>query len=692
MLRPKQMSRVSVTGTKRVLPAVIETMHNLNLVHIVGYDGSWDGFSQGDPMPHGDVVSEQLVTVRSIENILGLDEDDIDTSRDIADEAIESRLEAIRTEVNALDDRRAELRDQHRDLDDRISVVEPFVDLGIDLDLLHGYDSLAIRVGEANRAAVEDAAATLEAPFEVFAGDRTVAIFAATSVEALDDALVGVEFSRFEIPDGTGDPEQYITDLEAEKAEIEAQLEGVESEIQDLKFEAGGFLLAAEERLTIEAQKTEAPLSFATTENAFIAEGWIPSERYGELEAALDETAGDHVDMEVLERASYNRHGQPAHHEAATDGGTDITMGHEEPPVVLDNPGPTRPFELLVNTISRPSYSELDPTLLVFLTFPTFFGFMIGDVGYGILYMLIGYWMVSRLESPALKSLGGVALWAGFFTIVFGFLYGEFFGLHALGDIVWGGHPPMEKGLDATEFALVWLVVAMVLGVLHVSVGYALDFINTLHHSVVDAVLESASWFLLMGGVWVWVFSRHMAEPKPAFLFTLFNHGEEAVYELGFAGFSPTVGRVSLGVAAIGLLLMIIGEVKHEGGLGAAIGILESPNILVNVLSYARIPAVLLAKAGMAFVVNLLVFGLAHGHFAITGHPEEGIGLIHGGVIAAAFGLVILVLGHLIVLALGITSAGLQAIRLEYVEFFQKFYEGGGEVYEPFGYGSGRSP
>jgi V/A-type H+-transporting ATPase subunit I len=120
----------------------------------------------------------------------------------------------------------------------------------------------------------------------------------------------------------------------------------------------------------------------------------------------------------------------------------------------------------------------------------------------------------------------------------------------------------------------------------------------------------------------------------------------------------------------------------------------------VNVLSYTRIAAVLLAKAGMAFTVNLLFFGAYqhHGefHFMIDHGPayvageygREAImfsGLVHSGAGALLVGLLVLVLGHLLVLALGVTSAGLQAIRLEYVEFFGKFYEGGGRDYAPFG-------
>jgi V/A-type H+-transporting ATPase subunit I len=113
-------------------------------------------------------------------------------------------------------------------------------------------------------------------------------------------------------------------------------------------------------------------------------------------------------------------------------------------------------------------------------------------------------------------------------------------------------------------------------------------------------------------------------------------------------------------------------------------------------LSYTRIAIVLLAKAGMAFVVNLLVIGAYEEpngvvHFMYDGHaPAEAEvlfgGLVHTGVAGILVGILVLVFGHLVVLALGITSAGLQAVRLEYVEFFNKFYDGGGASYDPFGH------
>ena len=722
MLRPERMSRVSVTGSRDVMPAVIEALHDLHLVHLEEYGGGWDGFEPGDPLEGAEEASERLVTVRSIESILDVEADGATPARVVADE-YEAELADIRERVNELDDRRSELRDELRAVREARSAAEPLVDLGLDLDLLSGYDSLEVRVGRGDAGAVKAALEAAEGvdAVETWSGEEVVAAFAAGPAGAVDEALVGVPFAAVEVPDAEGPPDAYLEELDHEAERLEGRLETVQAELEELKLEAGRFLLAVEERLSIEVQKAEAPLSFATTRHAFVAEGWLPTDRLDALESTLASAAGDHLEVEELERAEYDAEGVPHGTEAvedggeaatdggraaaddglAADGGTDVPMGAGGPPVVMDNPDPVRPFELLVETINKPRYSELDPTLLVWLTFPTFFGFMIGDVGYGVVYTLVGYLMWKRFDSPGLQSLGGVAMWAGFFTMVFGVLYGEFFGLHVLGELVWGGHPPIEKGLDALDFALLWLVVAMVVGLLHVGTGYVLGFVNDLRHGVVDAVLDNGSWLLLMFGAWIWILSRHAAASKPDFVYTLLDSGEEAVFALGFAGFSEGVGLAALAAAAIGLVLMVAGEYRHMGAVGGVVGLLESLNVLVNILSYARITAVLLAKAGMAFVVNLLFFGVYEhdgAHFMHSTTPEHVVaeygaeaivfpGLVHGGAAAIVGGLLILVIGHATVWALGITSAGLQAIRLEYVEFFQKFYVGGGDPYEPFGYG-----
>ncbi|KAB1186861.1 MULTISPECIES: V-type ATP synthase subunit I [Haloferax] len=715
MLRPEQMSKVSVTGSKGIMPEVIEAVHDLRLLDVTEYDGSWQeefGFETGSPIEGAESASDKLVTVRSLKSILGVDENDAGRQRIVPDDALGEPLEEIRSKVNELDDRRSELENKRNALDDEIDAMEPFVDLGIDLELLSGYDSLQVVVGEGKLEPVERA--IVDAPtigtYEIFSGQRTHAIFARptkdASETALVDALVGSDFATYEIPDAEGSPEDHVRNLEQEKREIESKLDTVESELNDLKVEEGEFLLAAEERLAIDVQKTEAPLSFATTENAFVAEGWIPTGQYNEFASELKSIVGEHVDIEELERASFTHDGHDHATEdvretggtaTATDGGT-LTMANDEPPTVQSNGGAVKPFELLVQAVSRPSYFELDPTVILFLTFPLFFGFMIGDFGYGLLYTAIGYFLYTNFDSNALKSMGGVTIAAGVSTTLFGILYGEIFGLHLITEYFWVGvvgleHAPIEKGLSpaTAEWALGWLTVSVVIGIIHLNIGYIFDFVDLADlHGVKEAVLEAGSWILMLNGLWIWIFSPALGDIPPNFIFTTFS--SEGVVPLGFSGFPEIVGWAGLGLFFVGLALLAIAE---------PIEVVEFINVLSNVLSYTRLAAVLLAKAGMAFAVNLLFFGAYehHGefHFLLNYGPEYALehyegavilfpGLMHSGAAGLVGGLVVLLLGHALVLALGVTSAGLQAVRLEYVEFFGKFFEGGGREYEPFGY------
>ncbi|GGL49114.1 V-type ATP synthase subunit I [Halocalculus aciditolerans] len=692
MLRPEQMSKVSVTGTKGVVEDVIEVAHDENVVHLTPYAEDAEGFESGSPLEGANDAAEKLVTVRSLLSILDVSPDDAGSARIVTEDALETELEAVRQEVNELDDRRSDIEDDLAAVEEAIERTEPFVDLGLDLDLLAGYDSLEVAVGEGDAAAVEHALADASnvARFETFTGDDSdiVAVFAHPAdgaTDVLDDALAGVEFLAIDVPDADGSPEEHLDRLSRRKRKLQSKLDSVESELETLGLEHAGFLFAAEEELSIAVEKAEAPLQFATTEHAFVAEGWVPTSEYSSFASAVKDAVGERVEIEELERASYE---PPSDHHAVADGGEE-----ERPPVVQDNPAAMNPFAFLVRVINRPKYWEIDPTVVLFLTFPVFYGFMIGDVGYGLLYTLAGAFLYTRFDSEGIKSLGSVGMWAGGFTVLFGILYGEIFGFHVLGEVLWHGHPPIHKGLQPgyLGYAQLWLAVSIFAGVIHMTVGQAFGFITEARgHGVKTAVLENGSWVLIMVGVWGWIFSRHLADSKPDFIYEVMNGSPVA---LGFAGFSSTAGVVALGVALLGLLLLLAAE--------GALALEEALKTVTHVLSYTRLAAVMIAKAGMAFVVNLLFFGAyqyeGEFHFltgqtaaeALQHHPEASImfpGLVHSGIAGVLGGILVLLIGHVFVLALGVTSAGLQAIRLEYVEFFGKFYEGGGEKYEPFGH------
>ena len=758
MLRPEKMSKVSVTGSKSVMSPVIETLHDLHIVHITDYDGSWEGFEPGDSLVGADETSSKLVTLRALETTLGLEEDDVDPSRQVDLSDADQRLEEIRKEVNDLDDRRDELQSRQREIDDQLEQMELFADLGIDLDLLWGYESLDVVVGEGNAEAIEGALATADGveEFEVFSGSEqnSVAVFALTGEQgSLDDALVGVSFASVDVPEMSGNPESKVASLEQEQKQLEPKLTTVENELETVKLESGNFLLALEEELTIEAQKTEAPLRFATTEHSFIVEGWMPTEKYDDLTRMLDSEFDDQLETSELKRASHTSQGghkeTEVHDEGeggsaggdgnagsrvtddesvaadggqavqavdrqtesvadaagenedvVTDGGHadgDLVTVDDEPPVIQNNPKIINPFEILVKAVNNPKYTEFDPTIALFLTFPLFFGFMIGDVGYGLIYVLMGYAVYKKFDSESLSNFGTVVVWLGLLTILFGFFYGEIFGLHFL---EWFGiHPPLEKGIASEEWAITWLLVAVLAGWVHLNIGYLFSFVEEFQlHGPKDAVVEVGSWVMMLNGLWVFIFSDYLVGNKPDFLV-----GEEALLAVGplgfgFTGFPELLGILGLVAFGLGILILLTGP-WYE--------VVEFLVPLAHTLSYTRLTAVLLAKAGMAVAVNLLYFGAyqdaegafhfmhamtvdeAGGEVVFDGLSNMGtqvsLGIIDIGIEGAILGIPVLILGHMVVLAIGGTAA-IQAIRLEYFEFFEKFYEGGGKKYKPFGH------
>jgi V/A-type H+-transporting ATPase subunit I len=303
-----------------------------------------------------------------------------------------------------------------------------------------------------------------------------------------------------------------------------------------------------------------------------------------------------------------------------------------------------------------------------------------------------------RFESPGIRSLGGVAVAAGIFTAIFGVLYGEIFGMHVLGEVLFGeAGPPLHKGLQPAfgYYARSFLVLSLVAGIVHMTVGFWFGFFNDRSHGLVDAFTHNLAWWLLMVGVWGWMFSNTFIDQKRDILFAPLA---EAHILSSASGLPASVGWASLFVlGGVGIGGILYGEYQEYGVIGLIIGLLETPNALVNVLSYIRMAGVLLAKAGMALVVNLLFWGAYEHNGEIhyltdkgpSAVPAEELmfgGLVHGGVGFVLLGVIIFVVGHLLVLILGVTSAGLQGVRLEFVEFFNKFYEGGGRAFEPFGY------
>ena len=302
------------------------------------------------------------------------------------------------------------------------------------------------------------------------------------------------------------------------------------------------------------------------------------------------------------------------------------------PPVLMRNPAAARPFEFLVRLLDLPRAGSLDPTMLMALFLPLMIGVMVGDIVYGGL--LLGLALGARRRfgagSPVIRDLSRVFVAGSLWAIVFGFLFGE-----ALGDLgkrVVGLHALWfyRGGHDAVEPLLLF---ALAIGAAHVVLGLVLGLWRSALERRGGELLERAGTLLALAGV-----------------FSLAGVAADRV---------PASAVVPAGAAIVlGVILLVV----PGGALGLMMGPLGLVGTIGNVLSYLRLAAVGLASAYLAVVANRL----------------GSLGPIWMGVFVAA-------LFHALNLALAGFSPMIQALRLHYVEFFSKFYEGGGEPFRPFG-------
>ena len=309
------------------------------------------------------------------------------------------------------------------------------------------------------------------------------------------------------------------------------------------------------------------------------------------------------------------------------------TSPEVEAPVLMRNARLARPFEFLVRLFDLPHPGTLDPTVLMALVLPLMVGVMVGDIVYGALLLAIALYARRRFAagSPAVRDLCRVFVAGALWAVVFGVLFGEALGdvghklgLHALW--LYRGGPDAVKPL---------LLFSLALGVAHVVLGQLLGIRQSLDARRTVELVNRLGSLLALGGVAV--LAGVAAHRVPGGTLT---------------------GLLAGGVVAAGVVLLVVGR----GALGFVMGPLELVGTLGNVLSYLRLAAVGLASAYLAMVANSLSL----------------LGPIWLGVFIGLF-------FHSLNLALASFSPMIQALRLHYVEFFSKFYEGGGKPFRPFG-------
>ena len=645
MLRPEGMRRLLIAVPKGEIDTVIRELYWHNIYHIEDFvpeSESPDELSIGHPLPGASDAASALIKVRAIENACGIDPDSVEIKEKIpaskVRERIRTDLPAIRKEVEGLVATRSKLEAQKKEHEQRAKELEPFAALPLDLELYRGYIRFTVFTGHIRRDVV------IDVPHEKYFSDKVDGNMIAVVVpnehrEEVERTLLDSGFQAIPVPEEAGAPADRLKSHIDEAREATTGIAGVNQRLAEIRDRHADLLVACDELLTADVERAEAPLRFATTEETFITEGWVPEDRADRIRAALEKATNGRIYIGEL----------------AIDDDAKV-------PVEYENPSFASPTQVLMDIYARPRYSELDPTLMVAIVFPIFFGLILGDVGYGAILLALSLGLRKFLKGDEGRMLLSVLMYASVSSIIFGILYSEFFGAALpwpalifnrhlnIGTV--GGHPP-----QITEL----MILAIWIGILHITLGRILGMVNArkFHHGrhAAKAAIANAGWIGTMWGIllMIWAFYAIPLMPDLTGL--------------------PVVA-MGLNVAAVaGAALLVAGilGIFQEN----ALELVEIPTIISHVLSYARLVAVGLSSVAIAMVVNYIAIGMMI-------QPQlEAITPL--GVIFIIFGVLVLFMGHALNTALGLLGGGLHSLRLHYVEFFTKFYKGGGKKYNPFG-------
>jgi len=550
-----------------------------------------------------------------------------EAERELAE--IENAAREITEERGALDAARLRLENLLRDTAILRDIDAPVEQLE-QLSFLHfAIGGMGRHAAAATEEELGDRAVVL--PYTSPYGEKkVVAISSKKGRWALESALEKHGFKRDKLPeDETGVPERIIELAEGRMGDVLARTKELNEALRAAAGEHADRLLAARLRIRTELRMMKARAHFAHTWATMLITGWLPEDRVHALcEAVLDITQGRAV-IEI-------RDPQP---------------DDDEPPTLVRNPSIFRPFELLVSEYSTPRYSEIEPTPFIAVLFVLMFGLMFGDVGHSGLLLIAG--VALWLRGKGRWRDGGIILTCCSISgILFGVIYGSYFGKHEIGGTELGLLQPL-KNVEQL------LGITVLFGVGVISLGIILNIINRFRRR--EYAEGSFGKFGVIGGIFYW--------------------GSVTLAVRGLVGGDVSWAAVVLLVVAPLVLMFVYKPLaalrrqragERSDGLfllvtESAIEAFEAVLLyLANTLSFARVAAFALAHAGL----SLAIFELMAAARTFPGGP------FWAGCVFVVGTLTILLLEGLIV--------AIQAMRFQYYEFFTKFFEGEGHMYRPF--------
>ena len=435
--------------------------------------------------------------------------------------------------------------------------------------------------------------------------------------DALQEILSEVEFAQCSI-ENEKTPKELVEESKANLEENEkryfALVETImtfESIIDDVK--------RLYDYLTLEVAKMESRNSTRVTQSTYYLEAWLPESEAQRVNEELDKCP--------LSLAFTIRN----------------PLESETPPTLAENNAVVAPYECITNMYSVPFYKEIDPNPGVAFFFFLMFGMMLSDAGYGLL-LTLGAGLVLAIRRPPKGELNlvKVIFMGGISTLIWGFLFGSYFGVSASDIGMWCWFNPIEKPMNL-------LVISLAIGLVHMFVGMAINMVALIKaKQPIWGISSAFSWYFLALGIGGFALASKI--------------GSWAKY-------------VGIVLIALGVVLLMLsgtfgkrGAKKVTGALSSLYGII---NFFSDLMSYTRIFGLGLATGVIAMVFNQIAD-------VISGMlPIKFLGVI--------VSIIIYIIGHTFNVAINALGAYVHNSRLQFVEYFGKFYTGGGELFAPLG-------
>ena len=579
--------------------------------------------------------------IQTILQILGADEGqpqvkEYETTSNL--DIIRPLVDRIDLEVRDASDKIGVQQKRLEQLENTLKQLEPVADVELDISLIRSPRYLFSAIGMMpveNMERLQTSLSRVPYVFLPLSQDAKRAVVwlvgARQNADVLDRAARSAYLNPLMLPDNyQGTPAEIITQLRKEIQDAHQKTAELKQEIASLNDLHHAQLQALLWETRASRMMTDAIVRYGKMRYTYLIVGWLISAALPEFTRKLKLISKE----TLLEAIPTQRAGQ-----------------NQEVPVSLGNPSFMRPFQMLVTTYAQPRYDEVDPTLLMTLTFPLLFGAMFGDIGHGLLLAGLG-WLLSSGRVKAmrsLKGLGGLVLACGMVSMIFGVLYGSIFGREDILHAVWMA--PMENIMTI-------LLTAIGFGAVLLSLGYLLGIFNAFRRRDWGYMLVNPKgiaglvlyWSLL--GLAVGALAPAMI-PVPAIVFIVLA---------AISGVAVTLSEI--------FAHLIIGHrpLLSEGiGTYAVQAFFELFETLIsmlsNTLSYVRVGA----------------FAVAHGFLTAA------VFMI-GTLVGTEYGIgwwIVAVLGTLFVVGFEGLIVGIQTMRLEYYEFFSKFFTGGGRRFQP---------